>query len=278
MNKTVQDFIECYKNKCKEKFDKVINDKKLVSGKMKLNKENNIVKKEKIIRQVYSNPIQRDLDLCAYKNCKMVKKLLIYRLKIFKDKIKLYDIKLSPNLQLKFKRYEELVSKTSMNDDEYLEYIILFHTINGFINDKIVFIKAPFMKSFVDYMNCSNKKCKDLYADIRKDDDLTKKKISIFSIKDDKKRNELIREVYSNEKQVNLDKCITNKCNKPSLKLLQENMKLLNKKIEMFNIKIPANIKLPDIKKITEADIPEVIIKLNQISKYIDKDNYIGNL
>jgi len=278
MNNFIEDFIKCVKDKCKEKNDKVIKDKKLVELKTKLNKENNIKKKEKIIRQVYSNPIQRDLDLCAYKSCKIVKKLQKLRLKTFKDKIKLYDIKLSPDLQLKFKRYEELVSKTSMNDDEYLEYVILFQIIHEFINDKMIFIKAPLMKYLVDYMNCSNKNCKDLNEDVRKDEELMKKKISIFSMKDNKKRNDMIREVYSNENQVKLDKCIAKKCNKPNLKLVQEYIKLLNKKIDMFNIKIPDNIKLPNINKITEEDIPELVIKFNQFSRYVNKDIYIGNL
>lgn len=275
-NKLAENFVKCFKNKCKEKYDKVMNDKKLVSGKKRFLKEKDIIKKEKIIRKVYSNPIQRELDLCAYKSCKIVKKLQKHRLKIMKDKIKLYDIKLTPELQLKFKRYEELIMKTSMNDDEYLEYVILFQTMNSFLSDKIILINAPFMKSFKDYIDCSNKNCKDLYSKIREDKELMKKKFSIFTMKDDKKRNNAIRDVYSNEKQVKLDKCITKKCNKPSLKILQESMKLFERKIKYFNIKIPDNIKLPDIKKITEADIPEIIIKFNQIGRYIDI--YIGNL
>lgn len=165
-----------------------------------------------------------------------------------------------------------------MNDDEYIEYVILFQTIHGFINDKIIFIKAPFMNSFVDYMNCSNKNCKDLNEDVRKDEELMKKKISVFSMKDDKKRNEMIRDVYSNDKQIKLDKCIIKKCNKSNLKILQESIKLLNKKIEMFNIKIHDNLKLPDINKITEEDIPEIIIKFNQLIRYVNKDTYIGAL
>ena len=278
MNNTLtENFVKCYKNKCKEKYDKVMNDKNLISGKRRFLKEKDIIKKEKIIRKVYSNPIQRDLDLCAYKSCKIVKKLQKHRLKIMKDKMKLYDIKLTPELQLKFKRYEELIMKTSMNDDEYLEYVILFQTIHSFLSDKIILIKKPFYKSVKDFLKCS-KKCNNLHTEVLNDKDLMKKHISVFNIKDDKKRNKMIRDVYSNEKQVKLDKCITKKCNKSSLKLLQESMKLFEKKIKYFNIKIPDNIKLPDIKKITEADIPEIIIKINQIGRYIGKDIYIGNL
>jgi len=156
--------------------------------------------------------------------------------------------------------------------------VILFQIIHEFINDKIVEIQTPILNSLNQLVKCSIDKCKDLYDDVKKDEELTKKKISVFSIKDDKKRNKMIREVYSNENQVKLDKCIAKKCNKPNLKLVQEYIKLLNKKIDMFNIKIPDNIKLPNINKITEEDIPELVIKFNQFSRYVNKDIYIGNL
>ena len=71
---------------------------------------------------------------------------------------------------------------------------------------------------------------------------------------------------------------ITNKCNKASLKTIQEALKDYYNKIKYFNIKIPDNIKLPDIKKITEDNIPEYIIKLNQIASYIQKNEYIINI
>lgn len=48
MNNFLDDFIKCAKDKCKEKYDKVINDKKLISGKMKLNKETDIKKKRRL--------------------------------------------------------------------------------------------------------------------------------------------------------------------------------------------------------------------------------------
>jgi hypothetical protein len=120
-------------------------------------------------------------------------------------------------------------------------------------------------------------KCKGLYNDITQDKELMKKKLSIFSIKDDKKRNKVIEEVYSNEKQVKVDKCITNKCNKASLIFIQELLKSFNKKIKYFKLKIPEDLKFTDIKKITEADIPKVIIKLNKLSNFINKNEYIAN-
>jgi hypothetical protein len=76
-------------------------------------------------------------------------------------------------------------------------------------------------------------------------------------MKDDKERNKLIKEVYSNEKQVKLDKCIIKKCNKKSLEYIKELIKI-------SNLKIPKEKQFPNIKKITEDDIPDIIIKFKQ--------------
>ena len=97
--------------------------------------------------------------------------------------------------------------------------------------------------------------------------------MSSFNIKDDKKRNEVIKNAYSNENQVKLDKCITNKCNKISLDYINEVIKQFNNKIKTFNLKIPI---VPKLKKLSEDDIPEIIIKINQVARYIDK--HIGYL
>ena len=132
--------------------------------------------------------------------------------------------------------------------------------------------------AFSNYYNCGRNKCESLFNEVKQDKELFKKKISTFSIKDDKKRNKVIEEVYSNEKQVKLDKCVTNKCNKASLIFVQELLKSINNKIKYFKLKIPENLKFTDIKKITEADIPNVIIKLNKLSRYIDKNKYIAFL
>jgi hypothetical protein len=274
----IQNLIKCSKEKCKEKFNKVKNNKMLLEQKNKLNLEKNFDKRDTIIRKIYSNKIQRDLDLCVLKNCEVVKKIKKLRLKSLKDKIKLYDIKLPSDLQIKFEKYEEYSSKKSLTDEEYLDYVILFQIIQHYIKNIIADIQTPFFNSLTEYLKCGKQKCSDLYTEVANDKDLTKKKLSLFNIKHDENRNKVIRDIYSNEKQVKLDKCITKKCNKASLKLIQETIKHLNRKIKTFDIKIPANIKLPDIKKITEADIPEVIIKLNQIARYIDKDKYIAGL
>ena len=55
-------------------------------------------------------------------------------------------------------------------------------------------------------------------------------------------------------------------------------MKLINNKIKYFKLKIPEDLKFTDIKKITDDDIPKVIIKLNKLLRYIDKNKYIAFL
>lgn len=278
MLKLVQDFTKCSKEKCNKEFNKVINDKKLKSEKEKLFKTNDLKKKENIFANINSNKNQNELDLCAYKKCKIQKKLQEYKIKSMNDKINLYKIKFPKDLHIKYDLLIELTSKPSLTDEEYIKTLLLFQILSRFISNKIMEYNKPFLNSFKEYIDCSLKKCETLGKELSQDKDLKNKKFSIFSIKDDNKRNKVISEVFSNEKQVKLDKCITNKCNKASLKLIQETLKLNNNKIKYFNIKIPDNIKLPDIKKITEDNIPEYIIKLNQISRYIEKNKYIVNI
>lgn len=278
MIKNIQELNKCSKEKCKKEYEIVINNKKLKLEKEKLFQEKDLKKKEQLINNIFSNINQNNLDLCIYKKCKIQKQLIEYRIKSIKDKINFYNIKFPKYYQDKYDNFMELSSKKSFNDEEYLKLIILFQILQRFISIKITEINKPFIKSYEDYINCGMNKCNDLYKNTAKDENLSKKKISTYSIKDDNKRNKVIREVYSNEKQVQLDKCITNKCNKASLKLIQETLKVFNKKIKYFKIKIPDNLKLPDIKKITEDDIPELIIKLNQLGRYIDKNEYIANI
>jgi hypothetical protein len=51
---------------------------------------------------------------------------------------------------------------------------------------------------------------------------------------------------------------------------------MLNQKIKSFDLKIPKEIKFPNIEKITENDIPNIIIKFNRFSRYVE--NLIGNI
>lgn len=273
----IQNIIKCSKDKCKDKYDKVINDKNLIKDKRNLDNIKDLKKKEKAIIDIYSSKIQKDLDLCAYKKCNNHKKLHELKIKSLKDKIKVYNIKLSVDYQNKFNELIKLTDKPSLTDEEYLKYIILFQILQRFINNRVKQINAPFYKYFHDYLNCSEKYCKDLLNDLNRDTDLTKKKISIYSIKNDSKRNNIIKEVFSNENQVKLDKCITNKCNNQSLLFIKEIIKIFNKKIKAFDLKLPANLTVPNITtKITEKDIPDIIIRINQIGRYIDK--YIGEI
>ena len=60
-------------------------------------------------------------------------------------------------------------------------------------------------------------------------------------------------------------------CNKIFLNVLQYTLKHYNKIIKAYDIKIPKDIQLPDINELKEEDIPEIIIKLNQLSYYLNK-------
>jgi hypothetical protein len=268
--------IKCSKDKCKKEHEKASTDENLKKDRMKLIQSNNLKEINELIKKIYSNKLQNNIDICAYKKCKVHKQLYELRIKSLKDKIKVYNIKLTTDLKNKFDELIKLNAKPSFTDEELLKSIIIIQTLQRFINDKIKTINEPFIKLLGDYISCGKKNCNVLFEEVKNDKILTDKKMKVSSIKDDEKRNKIIKEIYSNEKQIKLDKCITKKCNKLSLKLIQDMTKIFNNKIKVFNLKPPEHIKIPDIKKISEDDIPEIIIKLNQLSKYIDK--YVGNI
>jgi hypothetical protein len=268
--------IKCSKDKCKKEHEIASTDENLKKDRLKLIQSNNLKEINELINKIYSNKIQNNIDICAYKKCKVHKQLYELRIKSLKDKIKVYNIKLTTDLKNKFDELIKITTKPSFTDEELLKSIILIQTLQRFINDKIRIINEPFLKLLGEYISCGKKNCDVLFEEVKNDKNLTDKKMKISSIKDDEKRNNIIRDIYSNEKQIKLDKCITKKCNKLSLKLIQDMTKIFNNKIKVFNLKPPEHIKIPDIKKISEDDIPEIIIKLNQLSKYIDK--YVGNI
>ena len=107
---------------------------------------------------------------------------------------------------------------------------------------------------------------------VNDDEELKKKRSLIFQYyNNDDERNKVIRDIYSNEKQVKLDKCMINNCNNILLNLLQNTLKHFNNIIKAYDVKIPKEIQLPEIKKITEKDIPEIMIKYYQIFNYSNK-------
>jgi hypothetical protein len=274
-----EDVGKCSKKKCSKELEYFSNDKKIKIEREKLFKTKNIDEKEKILTNIYSNKNQNNLDLCKYKQCKKVNKTLQdHKLKVMNDEIKLYNIKFPEKYEEKYKELIRLTSKTSNTDEEYLKITLLFQILNRFFSYKIMEYNKKLFEARSNYLNCGMNKCKSLFNDVSQDKELIKKKLSIINIKDDKKRNKVIENVFSNEKQVKVDKCITNKCNKASLIFIQELLKSFNNKIKYFKLKIPEDLKFTDIKKITEDDIPNVIIKLNKLANYINKDKYIANL
>lgn len=273
MNKydLMSEYSKCIKEKCKDNYEKANNDKKIETIKKKIMKENDINKKEKLIRDLYSKLNEKKLELCATDNCSIEKKLEEINIKSLNNRIKIYNIKLPEKYQILFNNLHELYIKTSLTNKEKIRKKILFQILNTFVNDKTNKINDAFTTALFGYFNCTKNNCTELSTDVRNDKELMEKKVSLYNnIKNDKKRNNIIKEIYSNEKQVKLDKCLTNKCNATTLKLVQENLKLLKLKIKGLKLKIS----LPVVKKITEEDIPQLIIKLNQLNKLIEKYEY----
>lgn len=261
--------MKCKREICKIQFDKINSNNKLKIEKKKLEKKKDMNDIDKLVNSIYSNIDQKEFNLCLYKNCKIYKQIQEERMRTLKENLIEHDIKLSSELQKKFDNLIELVNKPLLNDEEYIKSIILYQIIQKFINIKIdEHIKHVFDIGGI-FEKCSNKNCKNLSKEVINDEELRKKKLSIISLKDEKKRNEIIRDIYSNEKQIKLDKCNVNSCNKDYLNLLGEMIKLYNKKIKKNNIKIPDDIKIPNLNKIDEADIPEIIIKFNQLKEYV---------
>ena len=123
MLKLVQDFNKCSKEKCDKELNKVINDNKLKLEKKKLFKTKDLKKKEKIIANINSNKNLNEYDLCAYKNCKIHKKLQEYKIKLMKDKINLYKIKFPKEYQIKYDLLKNSNEDIKFNYDEELKLL-----------------------------------------------------------------------------------------------------------------------------------------------------------
>ena len=260
-------FTKCSKEKCNEKYEIVDNDKEIIEIKNKLIRSEDYKEIEKNLIDYYSNKYVKDLELCVLKKCKNINKIQKDKLNFIKKNVILYDIKLSTELNEKLDNLIKLSLKPSLNDDEYMSFLILLFLFEKIINNNILDYYMKLVELNGEYKRCSKKYCKKYDTD----KELKEKLKIIANIKDDKKRNELIRKVYSNEKQIKLDKCITNKCNNYELNLIHELLKTFNNKIKFFNIKVPKEIQIPDIIELKEEDIPEIIIKINQLSYYLKK-------
>jgi hypothetical protein len=265
-----KEYINCYKEKCKDELEKIHNDKKLKVLKKRLEKRKDWKDIDKIIFDIYSNKNQQDFSLCAYKNCKIRKKVHELKIKSWDNKIKIFEINLPKDIQIKYDNLIQLFSKPSLTDEEYIKYISLYRFFQKFIDLKVIEEIFSIFNPIGDYQKCFKKNCKNFTID----DELKKKKNSINLINDEKERNRVIREVNSNEKQVKLDKCGVKNCNNASLKIIQQSLKYYNNIIKAFDIKIPKEIQLSKITELKEEDIPEIMIKFNQIYHYIKKYLY----
>ena len=251
---------KCAKDKCKETYEIVEKDKEIIEINNKINELKNYKEIEKNLIDYYSNKNVKDLELCVFKNCKNIKNIQDKYLKFINNCIILYDIKLSTKMKEKLDKLIELSSRHSLDDEEYIHKLILLRFFSKITSNNFIKSKIKVLKIFNRYTNCSNKYCNEYHTDKELED----KKLSIFHMKNYKKRNKEIEKVFSNEKQVKLDKCITNKCNKISLNLIQKSLNFYNDYFKLFDIKVPKDIQMYDIIELKEDDIPEIIIKLNK--------------
>jgi hypothetical protein len=266
----------CVKNKCKVETENVVKDKELMKKKMMISSVD-VKKQEKLINEVFSNSTQKKLDLCVFKKCKVSKDFFLEKINSLKNKIKVYNIKLTVNIRKKLNDLIKIISSNpKLSQDEYLKSIILYQIVLNYVFKKTFEANKPIFDLFGKYLTCSHEKCSEFEKPIREDLSLRNKKLDIYKIKDDNERNKLIKEVFSNENQVKLDKCITKRCNDISLEYIKAVINMLNQKIKSFDLKIPKEIKFPNIEKITENDIPNIIIKFNRFSRYVE--NLIGNI
>lgn len=270
--KIIQEYINCYKENCKDEYDNIGKDKKLQIIKNKLIKNKNWKDIDKIIFDIYSNKNQKDFELCVYKKCSIVKDFQEYKINSLNKKIKILEIKFSNDIQIKYDNFIKLFSKSSLTDEEYIDFIILFYYFDKIIEIKVTEKLFNIFKHWDNYSKCSNKNCKGLYNEVNNDEELKKKRSLIFQYyNNEDERNKVIRDIYSNQKQVNLDKCMVKKCNKILLKLLQYTLKHFNNIIKAYDVKIPKEIQLPEITELKEKDIPEIMIKYYQIFNYSNK-------
>lgn len=270
--KVIQEYLKCYKENCKDEFEKISIDTTLKTLKHKSEKKKDLKEIYDINFKIYSNKNQKDFELCAFKKCKMGKDYHQLIINSFNKKIEIFEIKFSNDNQKRYDNLIELFSKPSLTDEEYINFLILFYYFQKII--EIIVMKKSFdiLKHWEYYSKCRNIKCKKIYKDVNNDEELKKKKGLIYQYYDnDDERNKVIRDIYSNEKQVKLDKCIVNNCNNITLKLLQQTLKHFNNIINVYDIKIPDDIKIPEIHEIKEDDIPDIMIKYYQIFNYSNK-------
>lgn len=74
-------------NECKDKYEIVDNDKEIIEIKNKLIRSMNYKEIEKNLIDYYSNKNVKDLELCAFKNSKIIKKIQKDKFQFIKNNI-----------------------------------------------------------------------------------------------------------------------------------------------------------------------------------------------
>jgi len=250
----------------------MLKDKKLANKIIKLDKESNLIKAEKERTILDKDPRIKAYQLCKYNSCKnLFYKFMKESYDSFHNRVKLYDVKLSPHLKKLSDEHTNLYKKKTLTEEEIIRFFIinkllLKETIN-------ILIKSSLFKLNNDYVKCTIEKCSELSKIILEDSKLMTLKMNMMFQKDINVSS--IKETLSHPKQVALDKCITKHCNKISFNLMKEMLKLNIKKIELNKLKVPEDIQmdinyLSSLKQLTEKDIPKSTISLLKITKYID--------
>jgi len=152
-------------NECKDKYEIVDNDKEIIEIKNKLIRSMNYKEIEKNLIDYYSNKNVKDLELCAFKNSKIIKKIQKDKFQFIKNNILLYDIKLSTELKNKLNKLVKLSSKSLLNDEEYISFIILLNLFDKIINNDIIDSNMKLVELIGEYKRCSKKYCKKYDTD-----------------------------------------------------------------------------------------------------------------
>jgi hypothetical protein len=267
-----KEFKNCAKTKCKIEYKKVLKNNSLNDKKSTiLFHSTDLTKMKEYINDIFSNKEQNELDLCIINKCNVSNDYFRKKINFLNNKIKVYNIQLTDELQ---KILNELISITSiykLTKDIYIKGIKLYQLLYVYIFKKSIEANNRILDLDGKQFECILNKCEKLHNDVLYDNELQQIKRGIFHLKNNKKRDKVIDEYFSNKKRIELDKCIIEKCNEITLEFIKESIDLINKKIEIFELKIPRDIRISNIEKITEADIPDLIIKFNKLQRYMGK-------
>jgi len=263
----------CYKEKCKSYMEEISKDEALQSKLLKNLPGLDSKKAEKIGIEIYKNPNFKLFTLCRYNSCKSKFYIKIKELyKSFQYHIKLYDIKLNAHLAKLNNEFGTLLNKKKLNEEEIIRLFIIINIIK---NEEVnIIFNNHFAKLSFKLFKCT-KKCDDLSKIMIQNKDLFDLRLKMILEKDIIKKYKLIEDITLHPAQLNLEKCITHKCNKIYFEVFKKGLELNIKKIKLNKLKVPEIIKkeidyLTSLKKLSEENLAKVSIAAQKISSFID--------